>query len=201
MSLNFVVNSSVLIPRPDTETLVETAISISQADNVKRICDVGTGSGAIAVSLAVYLPDTNIIAVDISPEALQVARDNADRHEVHIQFRAGNLLEPISVDEEMDMIVANLPYIPNEEIDNLEFGVKGYEPVLALAAPGDGLDLYRRLLPQAYELLRAGGYLLIEIDPRQAKAALEMMQYFSESVIIPDWAGRNRVIKARKPVE
>lgn len=198
MSLSFRVSSDVLIPRPDTEVLVETALSLAQAGGIKRICDVGTGSGAIAVSLAVYLSGVEVYAVDLSPAALDIARENAGIHEVLVQFRAGDLLEPVQDEEKMDMIVANLPYITDAQLEELDTGVKDYEPRMALLAPGDGLDLYRRLLPQAYQLLRTGGYILLEIDPRQAEAAAGMMQGFSEMEIIPDWAGRDRLLKARR---
>ncbi len=198
MSLSFRVSSDVLIPRPDTEVLVETAISLARAGGIKRICDVGTGSGAIAVSLAVYLNEVEVYAVDLSPAALEIARDNARVHEVLVQFQEGDLLEPVLNEEKMDMIVANLPYITDVQLEELDTGVKDYEPRMALVAPGDGLDLYRRLLPQAYQLLRSGGYILLEIDPRQAEAAKLMLQGFSEMEIIPDWAGRDRLLKARR---
>ncbi|PKM78812.1 MAG: peptide chain release factor N(5)-glutamine methyltransferase [Firmicutes bacterium HGW-Firmicutes-15] len=199
MSLSFRVNSDVLIPRPDTEVLVETALALVRAEGIKRICDVGTGSGAIAVSLAVYLNEVEVYALDLSPAALKIARENAKIHEVMVQFRDGDLLEPLVNEEKMDMIVANLPYITFDQLEELETGVKDYEPRIALVASGDGLDLYRRLLPQAYQLLRPGGYILLEIDPRQAEAAkVMMMQSFSELEIIPDWAGRDRLLKARR---
>jgi release factor glutamine methyltransferase len=198
MSLSFRVSSDVLIPRPDTEVLVETALSLAQAGGIKRICDVGTGSGAIAISLAVYLSGVEVYAVDLSPLALDIARENAGIHEVLVQFRVGDLLEPVQDEEKMDMIAANLPYITDAQLEELDTGVKDYEPRMALVAPGDGLDLYRRLVPQAYQLLRPGGYILLEIDPRQAEAAAGMMQGFSEMEIIHDWAGRDRLLKARR---
>jgi release factor glutamine methyltransferase len=198
MSLSFRVSPDVLIPRPDTEVLVETALSLAQTGGIKRICDVGTGSGAIAVSLAVYLSEVEVYAVDLSPRALEIARDNARSHDVLVHFREGDLLEPLVNEEKIDMIVANLPYITDAQLEELDIGVKDYEPRMALVALGDGLDLYRRLLPQAYQLLRPGGYLLLEIDPRQIESAKLMMQSFSEMEIIRDYAGRERLIKARR---
>jgi release factor glutamine methyltransferase len=198
MSLAFRVTSDVLIPRPDTEVLVETALELVRAEGIKRICDVGTGSGAIAVSLAVYLSELEVYAVDLSPAALDIARENAKIHKVLVQFLEGDLLEPLMNEEKMDMIVANLPYITGVQLEELDTGVKDYEPRMALVAPGDGLDLYRRLLPQAYQLLRPGGYILFEIDPRQAESAKVMLQDFSEMEIIPDWSGRDRLLKARR---
>lgn len=198
MSLAFKVSRDVLIPRPDTEILVETALSIAKTDKINKICDVGTGSGAIAISLAAYLPQAEIYAVDISPAALNIARENAARHNVTVDFREGDLLEPFTNEVKFDMITANLPYITLAEVEDLETGVKDWEPRLALLAAGDGLDIYRRLAPQAYELLPPGGFVLCEIDPRQAEAARSMLQGFSEIEIIKDGAGRDRVVKARR---
>lgn len=198
MSLNFKVNPDVLIPRPDTEILVETALEIARENNLKRICDVGTGSGAIAVSLAVYLPDTEIYAVDLSPAALDIARGNARLHNVNIFFREGDLLGPIAGEDRLDMVLANLPYVTEVEMEELESGVKDWEPRMALVAGGDGLDIYRRLVPQAYAILKPGGYILWEIDPRQAETARDMLSDFNEIEIIKDGAGRDRVIKARR---
>jgi release factor glutamine methyltransferase len=197
MSLDLVVTPDVLIPRPDTEVLVETVINLSREKPEVRICDVGTGSGAIAVSLAVYVKNAAVWAVDISNAALQVARQNADVHGVNIDFRAGDLLAPIPENEKMDIIAANLPYISEEQRQELDTGVKDFEPALALFSSGDGLDHYRRLLPQAEERLTSGGYLLIEIDPRQTGAAVEMLQGFEDIKIIKDYSGRNRVVQAR----
>lgn len=198
MSLSFQVGPDVLIPRPDTEVMVETVLNMAQSEEIKRICDVGTGSGAIAISLAVYLGETEIYAVDISPAALAIARNNARMHNVRVDFREGDLLNPMQGEEQMDMIVANLPYITEAQLKQLDKGVKDYEPRLALLASGDGLDLYRVLLPQAFQLLRPGGYILLEIDPRQSEPARQMMENFTDIRILPDWAGRDRLVTARR---
>ena len=198
MSLVLRVSPDVLIPRPDTEVLVETALSLAQELEIKRICDVGTGSGAIAISLAVYLSQVEVFAVDLSAKALDIARENAKTHDAQVYFREGDLLEPVMEEEKMDLIVANLPYISRAQLEQLDPGVRDYEPYMALVAPGDGFDLYRRLLPQAYQLLKPGGYILWEIDPGQAELAINMMVGFEELEIIPDWAGRDRLIKARR---
>lgn len=198
MSLAFKVSPDVLIPRPDTEIMVETALSLAREGPITRICDVGTGSGAIAISLAVYLPNTEIYAVDLSPAALNIARENAERHNVTVHFLEGDLLSPFKNEEKLDLITANLPYITLAEIEELESGVKDWEPRMALAATGDGLDIYRRLVPQAYELLQPGGFMLCEVDPRQVESARDMMQGFNEIEIIKDGAGRERVVKARR---
>lgn len=198
MSLVFKVSPDVLIPRPDTEILVETALSIAREGQITRICDVGTGSGAIAVSLAAYLPGAEIYAVDLSPAALSIARENAQRHNLTVHFREGDLLSPFDNEEKLDMITANLPYITMAEIEELEIGVKDWEPRIALVATGDGLDIYRRLVPQAYQLLKPGGFMLWEVDPRQAESARAMLQGFSEIEVIKDGTGRDRVVKARR---
>jgi len=200
MSLELVVSPAVLIPRPDTEVLVETALRLVREEPLKTVCDVGTGSGAIAVSMAYYAPQLMVYAIDISPQAMEVAEGNAARHKVEINLLQGDLLEPL-LDRRVDMVLANLPYIPESELSRLDPGVKDYEPRLALTCPGDGLMLYRRLVPQAEIVLSPGGYLLMEIDPRQAEAAQELVLGFQEIEIIRDYGGRERVVKARKRAE
>ncbi len=217
MSLDFKVSPAVLIPRPDTEILVETAIAMARQERVSTIIDVGTGSGAIAISLAVYLDDVKLYASDISARALDIARENAHQHQVNLHFVEGDLLLPFlkrgeDTDAEkertgssmglgaeaVDMITANLPYIPLTEIAQIDRQVKDFEPRLALFAGGDGLDIYRRLIPQAYTLLRPAGILLLEIDARQASAVPAIMQGFTDIKIIKDWAGHDRVVQARR---
>lgn len=198
MSLDFKVSPAVLIPRPETELLVEKVLELTVGQDNFRICDVGTGSGAIAVSLAVYCPTAQIYAVDISAEALEIARENAFRHQARVQFVQGDLLVPLQAEQAFDIIAANLPYISEEEFQTLEPGVRDYEPTGALLAAGDGLDIYRRLLPQAVSLLKDDGYLLFEIAPGQSARAAEMFRGFAEVVVIEDLTGRQRLIKARK---
>lgn len=204
MSLDFKVCPEVLIPRPDTELLVETAIKLARADNLARIIDVGTGSGAIAVSLAYYLKDAVIYASDISAQALNIARENASLHKVDINFQEGSLLETFldklaeDSSPDFDMIVANLPYVPAAQREFLDPQVKDFEPHLALFAGGDGLDLYRQLIPQAYRLLKEGAHLLFEIDPRQAASIPAIMNGFTDIQILKDGAGRERLVQARK---
>lgn len=198
MSLEFKVNPAVLIPRPESEILVEKAIDLFK-DQPCTICDIGTGSGALAISLAHYLPLARVFATDISRQALDTARDNAASLQVEVEFLEGDLLSPF-LDKEncFDLIVANLPYIPLEEYHTLDSGVKSYEPQTALLAPGDGLDIYRRLLPQAYTVLKEGAYLFIEIGWQQGEKAIQMMNNFAEVQIIKDLAGFDRVVMARK---
>lgn len=198
MSLVFMVSPDVLIPRPDTELLVETILHLAAQEEIQRICDVGTGSGAIAISLAAYLQSAEVFAVDISAPALAIARQNADRHQVQVDFRHGDLLEPMRGEAPLDVIVANLPYVTSRQIQELDPGVKDYEPRLALLASGDGLDLYRRMIPQALQCLRPGGYLLIEIDPRQSRASQQMLHEFTDVRISQDGAGRDRLVLGRR---
>lgn len=198
MSLAFKVSPDVLIPRPDTEIMVETVLNLAEQNEIQRICDVGTGSGAIAISLAAYLQPAAVFAVDISAPALAIARQNADRHQVQVDFRHGDLLEPMEGEAPLDMIVANLPYVTSQQIQDLDPGVKDYEPQLALLASGDGLDIYRRMIPQAFQCLRPGGYLLIEIDPRQSEASQQMFHEFTGVRIFQDGAGRDRLVLGRR---
>lgn len=198
MSLNFKVNSDVLIPRSDTEILVESVMDVVNKDGQIKIYDVGTGSGAIAVSLAYYLPRAEVYATDISLKALEVAKENAQNNNVNVNFLLGDLLTPVISSSPFDIITANLPYISPEEFRELDKSVKDFEPTSALVAEDDGLSLYRQLIPQAYELISPGGYLFFEIGYNQGDKALELVQNFAEVELIKDLAGRDRVIKARK---
>lgn len=198
MSLDFKVTNEVLIPRPDTEVLVESIIELVREREKLRICDIGTGSGAIAVSLAHYLPNNIIYATDISSKALNIAQENALKHKVKINFLEGNLLSPVSGLGKFDIIAANLPYISPNDFSKLANEVKDYEPELALIAEGDGLDLYRQLIPEAYDLLTPKGYLFFEISYDQGTKALKLVSDFAEAELIKDYAGLDRLIMARK---
>lgn len=198
MSLLFKVNPHVLIPRPETELLVEKALELARKNSFTRLIDVGTGSGCIAVSLAFYLPEAKIEAIDISAQALEVARENALNNGVNVQFSNGSLLQTCSGQEEYDLIAANLPYVAACAYEKLEPGIKDYEPINALVAGEDGMDLYRALVPQSYPLLKSGGYLLFEISPEQAEPALEITSCFSQVQVYKDLTGKNRLIEARK---
>lgn len=204
MSLDLFVSPEVLIPRPETELLVEIALKEARDMNPVRIVDVGTGSGAIAVSLAYYHKHAQVYASDISLPALEIARQNAGRHHVNIDFRAGSLLDsflPGQAEEPVDyfdIIVANLPYVPETDRATLELQVRNYEPHGALFAGEDGLDLYRQLIPQARMLMQAGAVLLFEIDPRQQALIPSFMQGFSPVKVINDATGRARVVQARR---
>jgi release factor glutamine methyltransferase len=200
--LEFEVTPEVLIPRPETETLVELAL----ARRPRSAVDVGTGSGCIAVSLAVHLPEATIYATEISPAALAVARRNAERHGVaeRVRLLAGDLLSPCP--GPVDLIVSNPPYVATGEWASLPASVRDYEPSLALDGGPDGLDVVRRLLAQAPAVLagplsaegRPGGALLIEIGAGQGEAAANLARTFFPQAtlrVLPDLAGRDRVIE------
>ena len=176
MKMNFFVNENVLIPRQDTEILVEEVIKIAKRINAKKILDLCTGSGAIAVSLAKYIENSEIIASDISPEALRVAKKNAINNNVQnqITFIESDLFENI-VKDKYDMIVSNPPYIKKEVIKKLDIEVQK-EPIIALDGGYDGLNFYRKITNQAYEYLKYGGYLCLEIGYDQKEEVMELIK-------------------------
>jgi len=193
--LDFLVNPHVLIPRPETELLVEKAVEIAQNRENYTIADIGTGAGAIAVSLAAHLPGAGIYATDISPRALAVARENAERHGVsdRITFLQGNILEPLP--EPVDLIIANLPYVRREEM--APGGPLDGEPALALDGGEDGLTGIRAFCRQAGGKLKPGGAVLVEVGQGQAAAAAEMLREAFPSgtvAVYPDLAGIARVV-------
>ncbi|MDF9407620.1 peptide chain release factor N(5)-glutamine methyltransferase [Pelotomaculum isophthalicicum JI] len=200
MGLDFTVNNTVLIPRPETELLVETAIHLAGNDDI--IVDVGTGCGAIAVSLAVFLPHVVIYATDLSPDAIETARHNAVLHGVgqRVSFLQGDLLVPLAGLElagRVDLVTANLPYIATSELGALSREVQ-LEPVAALDGGADGLDLYRRLIPAAAELLKPGGRLMMEIGSSQREAIAALLSpSLWETVFLQDLAGLDRLAVAR----
>ena len=182
--LPFVVSEDVLIPRQETELLVDAAIvqAKSLGKNQISIVDVGTGSGAIAVSLALNIPTSSIIAVDISEAALAIADDNRRTHGLYsrIKLRRGNLLEPII--DKIDILVSNPPYIRSDKLTSLQEEVLR-EPVVALDGGYDGLELIKRLLFQAVDKMSNPGVILFEIDPDQASEAVKLCQQFFPSAI------------------
>ncbi len=204
--LDFSVSPAVLIPRPETEQLVEMAIAWARPRGSVRVVDVGTGSGCIAVSMALHLPQALITAVDISPEALAVAQKNARQHipQAHdrIQFIKGSLLSPLS--HSIDLIVANLPYVTDQEWTGLDDGVKLYEPAVALKGGPDGLALIQELLHQAAAKLHPNGLILLEIGWQQGRAvqALAEAAFPQASVrVLPDLAGHDRIVEVALSIE
>ena len=203
-SLPYKVDRSVLIPRPETEDLVLQTLDIVKSyDHAPVIADIGTGSGIIAVTIAKHLPKhlitARIIAVDVSIEALDIARGNAEMNGVaeRIEFRQSDLLE--QVPEMLDIIVSNPPYISQSEYDVLPADVKNYEPKQALLAGAKGTEVIERLLPQSADRLRAGGHLLVEVSPMIAESVADLLTGWDDKQILPDSMGRRRIVMGRKP--
>ena len=199
-SLPFRVSGDVLTPRPDTETLVEAALSkVADAESAVRILDLGTGSGAIALSLASELPHAEITATDLSEPALQIATENADHLHMRerIRFLAGDLFEPVA-SERFDLVVSNPPYVARDDEASLPPELS-HEPEMALFAGADGLDEIRRLVAEAGNHLSPGGWLLFELSPEQIETAeLELTKAgFSEIERRFDLARLIRVVGAR----
>ncbi len=204
-SLSFKVTEAVLIPRPETEVLVERVIHLARHSDqaIARICDVGTGSGCIAIALAHNLPELVICASDISPAALAVARENAERLAVggRIEFREGDLLEPWRDQPPFDLIASNPPYISEAELPGLPANVRDHEPRAALLAGPDGLAVHRRLIAQAPDYLRPGGHLLLEVAFDQAPAVVRLLDEsgWRDIVTYRDTLQHERVVHARRP--
>ena len=197
---DFYVTPAVLIPRPETELLAEVALEWAGRYKQPRLLDVGTGSGCIAVTMANSLPEARIEAVDISPAALEIAVRNARAHGVadRVSFHLGRHLE--SLDERPDIIVANLPYVADDEWTALDDGVKWYEPEIALRGGPDGFAEIRELLNQATSRLASGGAIFLEIGWQQGQSALRLAcSFFPEAKIDlkSDHAGRDRVVCIR----
>ena len=200
MKLNFFVNENVLIPRQDTEILVEEVIKIAKKINAKSILDLCTGSGAIAVSLAKYLPDTEITALDISYDALKVAKKNAISNgvESQITFVSSDLFTNLS-EEKFDIIVSNPPYVKEEIMDKLDEQVKR-EPKIALNGGEDGLNFYKKIIKQAYQYLKYKGYLCLEIGFDQKIDVIELIENeekFENTYSKKDLCGNDRIIVTR----
>lgn len=176
MKLSFFVDKNVLIPRQDTEILVEEVINIAKKNNAKKILDLCTGSGAIAVSLAKYLPQAEIIAIDISNEALKIAKKNAISNNVEnqITFISSDMFTNLN-EEKFDIIVSNPPYIKTNVIKNLDIQVQN-EPFIALDGGKDGLDFYKKIINESYQYLKYNGYLCLEIGFDQKIDVIELIE-------------------------
>ena len=199
-SLSFEVNSDVLIPRPETETLVLEAIEIANELKAARILEIGTGSGCIAVSIAKQCPGATIVTVDVSEAATSVARRNAQKHGVadRIEFRQGSVFDPIGVDERFDMLVSNPPYVCSHEITELSADVRDHEPHLALDGGEDGLRYARTIIADGPAFLNPESVMLIEISPEQAGEVCECSQEVDDidsCRALRDLSGTIRVMK------
>ena len=205
MSLEFYVDERVLIPRPETEQLVETILNEKDADS-ERLLELGTGSGVIATSLAVHQPDWDIIATDISESALAVAQKNAETHActAQIRFLSGDLFEPIKAMDptgeiRFDWIVCNPPYIKKTEWDTLRPDVRDYEPEIALFAGEDGLAVIGRLIAEAPAYLAANGKLILEIGDTQGdivRPLLDAEPAYCTYKLLKDYAEKERIVLA-----
>ena len=199
-TLDLTVRPGVLVPRPDTETLIEAALSLIPEDEELFLVDVGCGSGAIGLALALDRPKLKVFATDLSTEALTCTRDNATALGVsdRLAVLKGSLLEPNPTDRAIDIVISNPPYIPSAEIDTLEPEVRDHEPRLALDGGEDGLDTYRVLVPVAAE--RARKAVLVEVGAGQAAAVAELFTHAGlvEVTCHKDLAGIERVVSGVK---
>jgi len=205
--LDLKVTGDVLIPRPETECLVERALEILSAASTatgQRILELGTGSGAIILALASQQPDPLYFASDASLKAIEIARDNARRLHLaqHVCFFGGDWFAPLGPESGcFDLIVSNPPYIRSGELEGLQPEIVNYEPALALNGGGDGLASLRRIIDQAHQYLKPGGMLLVEIGHDQQTAVHRMIQQcgqYDQFRCILDYSGRDRVVEIRK---
>lgn len=198
-NLRFAVTPAVLIPRPETELVVMEAIRLAKTISTPRVVDVGTGSGVMAVTMARFVPAANVTAIDLSPDALAIAQQNAQTLGVasRIRFLQGDLLTPVA-GEMFDLVMSNPPYIPSEVMSTLSESVKKYEPQLALDGGPGGLQVIEKLANQAHGHLKPGGYLILEIGYDQGKTVPSLLQkigYQAVNVQI-DHAGHLRIVRA-----
>lgn len=196
--LDFIITPDVLIPRPETEELVEKALEWMHAKKDARVMDMGTGSGCIPIALARNAPHIKLVAVDRSSAALHIARQNTAKHQVaeQIQFIESDLFSNVEMLQHFNVITANLPYIPTETLKTLTVYTR--EPSLALDGGADGLDLIRRLLADAPRYLAPEGLILLEIDSSHGEKALETAKEFFASAkneLLQDLSGRDRFIR------
>jgi release factor glutamine methyltransferase len=191
----FAVAPGVLIPRPETELLVETVLQ--RRPGAKALVDVGAGSGIIAITLALEL-GTSVVATDISPAAIKVARSNAVALSANVGFLVADLLTPLT-DQSMDVVVSNPPYVPRGDREGMQREVRDWEPELALFAGVTGLDIYRRLIPEAWRVLKPRGLLALELGFGQAEAVASLAASWDNVEIRPDLAGIARVLVCEKP--
>jgi release factor glutamine methyltransferase len=206
MGLELIVSEDVLIPRGDTEIIVEKLLELADRDVSLKIIDMCTGTGAIAVSLAHYLPKSEVIAVDVSEAALSCCRENINKHNLQERVKAvkSNLFEDLTrleLTNNIDMVVSNPPYIPTQDIETLSDNVKSYEPMLALDGGEDGLDFYRKIVQYSSSYLKSGGILAFEIGYNQGQDVMKIIEesnsYYNISCY-KDLAGLDRCIIAYK---
>lgn len=195
---DFIVSPAVLIPRPETEHLVEAVLELFPREARLSVLDVGTGSGCIAVTLAREFPRSRLMAVDISTDALEIAQANAARLEANVAFQQSDLLTAIEDGRLFDVIVSNPPYVGECEADKVQKQVRDFEPHCAVFGGQRGMDIIERLVPQAWDHLKPGGWFLMEIGYSIAEPVHEVMGGWSEFRVVPDLQGIPRVVVARK---
>ena len=200
-SLDFVVDENVLSPRPETELLIETALNCIYSPTSK-ILDLGTGSGAIAVTMAKEISECKVSAIDIDPKALNIAKENSERHGVinRIEFICADL-RTSDWSGCFSLILSNPPYIKSEDIEKIMPEVRNYEPRKALDGGVTGLDFYRSIIPMAVDRLEENGFLILEIGHDQAYEVTALLNNFScyqNIKVIQDYLGYDRVVKAQK---
>ena len=195
MGYEFYVNEEVLIPRQDTETLVEEALRLLKGRQKPRVLDMCTGSGCIIISMVRNLPNIEAYGGDISRQAINAAKENAKLNQTAVIFERSNLYEAFS--GKFDVIVSNPPYIPSAEIPNLMPEVRDFEPHQALDGLEDGLYFYRKIIAGSVEYLNEDGILCLEIGCEQASAVTEMMKHFGfkDITVVQDLAGLDRVVR------
>ncbi|TXD31415.1 peptide chain release factor N(5)-glutamine methyltransferase [Lujinxingia vulgaris] len=206
-SITLKTDARALIPRPDTETLVEAALKVlptADESTRLRVADIGTGTGAIALALATERPDLDLAATDQAAPTLELAKENADALDLsdRVSFFQGDLLDALPAEwRSLDMLVSNPPYIGTTEREQLMRDVRDFEPEGALFSGEDGLDILRRLIPASFNALKPGAFLLLEIGYRQGSAVTALLEDagFEEIAILPDLAGHDRVARARRP--
>ncbi|MCS6866231.1 MAG: peptide chain release factor N(5)-glutamine methyltransferase [Gemmataceae bacterium] len=201
--LSFDVDPRVLIPRPDTETLVLEALNRLKPLTAPEVLDLGTGSGCIAISIAHQKKDARVTATDLSPDALEVAQHNAAKHQVaeRITFLQGDLLAPLAPESRFDLIVSNPPYVAGSEWASLAPEIRDHEPRLALDGGPDGLAFYRRIAQDVARFLKPGGSVLLEIGSTQETAVRALLAAIPELEVGPtlkDMGGHPRVVTAQK---
>ena len=200
--LDFVVSPEVLIPRPETEHLVETVLELAREVPRPRIVDVGTGSGCIALALANELKNAEVYGVDLSGDALEIARANAARLQLdgRVRFLRSDVLEALADRSDFDFVVSNPPYVGHDEADKVQRSVFEFEPRMAVFAGDHGLDVIRPLIEQAHVALKPGGWLAVEIGYSMRDAVLALLNptMWDEPMVVPDLQGIPRVIAARK---
>ena len=200
LGIDLAISPDVLDPRADTELLVETVLAKARGSKI-RFCDIGTGSGAIAVSILKHRPEAECVATDISPAALEMAKRNAEYHGVldRVEFCLGSYLQPLR--GRFDILVSNPPYISRESIAQLAIEVRGHDPLLALDGGSDGLDAYRAILAGAGDVLVKGGSIFLEIGFDQAAAVTSLAggAGFLQIEVLKDIAGHERVLSAAWP--